>query len=142
MAELLKDMLNRESMLEFALAIRGAYGAFRVDDFLSATMDESWDGLELMARGRHISRCLKVFLPADYREAISVIDKVMPLDVGFAKFSFMDYVEVNGQGEADWDVTMDAFERYTVYASAEFAVRPFIIKHEERMMAQMYACCH
>jgi 3-methyladenine DNA glycosylase AlkC len=29
-------------------------------------------------------------------------------------------------------------ELYTQYSSSEFAVRPFIIKHEKRMMAQMY----
>jgi len=44
-----------------------------------------------------------------------------------------------GQDEKDWDLSMSAMELYTQYASSEFAVRPFIIKHEHRMMEQMYA---
>ena len=57
---------------------------------------------------------------------------------GFCSF-FPDFVEVYGQDEVHWDVSIDALERYTKYASSEIAVRPFIINHEERMMAQMYA---
>ena len=34
---------------------------------------------------------------------------------------------------------MAALERYTVFSSSEFAVRPFIISHEARMMEQMSA---
>jgi 3-methyladenine DNA glycosylase AlkC len=45
---------------------------------------------------------------------------------------------VFGQNETDWDVSIDAMETVTKYASAEFVVRPFIIKNEKRMMAQMY----
>jgi len=57
---------------------------------------------------------------------------------GFAWF-FPIFVEVFGQDEADWDLSMGALERYTPYSSSELAVRPFIIKHEARMMAQMVA---
>jgi len=49
------------------------------------------------------------------------------------------FVELFGQDECNWDISMAALERYTVHASAELAVRPFIIKHEKRMMEQMYA---
>jgi 3-methyladenine DNA glycosylase AlkC len=56
---------------------------------------------------------------------------------GFAWF-FPVFVELYGQDEENWDVSIAALERYTPYASSEMAVRPFIIKHEDRMMAQMY----
>ena len=41
------------------------------------------------------------------------------------------------ENEKYWDISMDAIARYTPYATAEFAVRAFIISHEKRMMAQM-----
>ena len=52
---------------------------------------------------------------------------------------FPDFVEMYGQDERHWDLSMAALERYTRYSTAEFAVRPFIIKHEARMIAQMTA---
>jgi 3-methyladenine DNA glycosylase AlkC len=53
--------------------------------------------------------------------------------------SFNDFVEVYGQDEKNWDLSINAFEKYTMLWSAEFAVRPFIISNEKRMMAQMLA---
>ncbi|MDR2736540.1 MAG: DNA alkylation repair protein [Gracilibacteraceae bacterium] len=139
MAELLKDRLNYESLQEFALAVQSIYKVFQVDAFLMSTMDDAWNDLELIAKGRQISLNLGKYLPADYGAAIGVIDEVITKYDGFVKHCFPDFVEVFGQDESNWDISIAALERYTPYASAEFAVRPFIINHEERMMAQMYA---
>ena len=143
MAELLKNMYNRESLHKLALELQSVYSPFQVDDFLQSVMDETWDSLELKARGRQISLNLGKYLPTDYSEAIGVIDQVIRnygtwLEDLFG-IIFQDFVEVFGQDEADWDISIKAIERYTVHASGEFAVRPFIIKQEERMMAQMRA---
>ena len=139
MAELYKDRLNHETLREFALIIQNAYPAFQVDEFLKTTMDETWDGLELKARSRKICLSLGTYLPSDYETAISIIDDVIAHCDGFFCILFPDFVEVYGQDEHYWDVSIQALERYTHYSSSEWAVRPFIIKHEERMMAQMYA---
>ena len=53
--------------------------------------------------------------------------------------SFPDFVELYGLDDENWELSVSALARYTVFWSAEFAVRPFIIKNEERMMAQMLA---
>lgn len=139
MADPLKDMFNPESLSTFASAIHSVHTPFAVDEFLSSTIDETWDGLELKARGRQISSNLGRYLPADYREAIGVLNEVLTCYEGPCLFCFPDFVEVFGQDEKNWDISIAAIERYTPYASAEFTVRPFIIKYEERMMAQMYA---
>ena len=140
MAELLKNMYNRKSLSELALDIKSAYSAFQADEFLKSTMDKTWDNLELKGRVRQISLNLGKYLPADYNTAISIIDKVVAnCPAGFFGIFFPDFVEVYGQAEKDWDLSISALERYTPYSSSEFAVRPFIINHEERMMAQMYA---
>ncbi|MCL2397318.1 MAG: DNA alkylation repair protein [Defluviitaleaceae bacterium] len=143
MPDLLKNMYSQEYLNKLALDIKAVHNPFKADDFVKSIMDETWDGLELKARGRQITINLGKYLPPNYSEAISIIDKVIAnygswLTDGFAMF-FPDFVEVFGQNEADWDISIAALERYTRHSSAEFAVRPFIINHEERMMAQMYA---
>ena len=137
MAELLKDRLNYDSIREFALTIQSAYSPFQVDEFLKSVMDETWGSLELKARGRKICLNLGEFLPADYCTAIGVIDEVVAKCDGFFCIIFPDFVEVYGQDEIHWDISMKALERYTQYSSSEWAVRLFIIKDEGRMMEQM-----
>ena len=142
MPDLLKNLLNHKLLSEIACDIQSAYNPFQVDAFLKSTMDETWDNLELKDRVYKIAVNLGKYLPQDYATAIGIIDKVVMnygtwLE-GFVWF-FPTFVEIFGQDEKDWDVSMGALERYTRYASSELAVRPFIIKHEKRMMEQMYA---
>jgi hypothetical protein len=66
MSDLLKNMLNHDSLREFALTIQSSYNQFQVNEFLTSIMDETWDGLELMARGRKVSTTLGEYLPKDY----------------------------------------------------------------------------
>ena len=139
MPELLKDRLNPESLREFALYVQAVFDSFQVKDFIKSTLDETWDDLELKARIRQISTNLGKYLPSDYKTAISICDEVIKNSDDFYCFIFPDFVEVYGQNDKDWDISIGALERFTQYGSSEFAVRPFIIKHEKRMMAQMYA---
>ena len=141
MPEPLKNLLNHALLRKLALDIQLVHSPFQVDEFIQSTMDETWNGLELKDRTYKVAANLGTYLPEDYRTAIGIIDKVVLnygtwLD-GFAWF-FPVFVELYGQDEENWDVSIAALERYTPYASSEMAVRPFIIKHEERMMAQMY----
>ena len=142
MPDLLKNRITYEALQEVALDIQTVYNPFEVDEFLASVFDETWGDLELKDRIYKIGSTLGIYLPADYEAAIHIIDKVVMnhgswLD-GMAWF-FPVFVELFGQDEKHWDVSMAALERYNSYASSEMAVRPFIIKHEKRMMAQMYA---
>ena len=141
MPDLIKNIYNCESLSRLASDIQAVYTPFQTAGFLKSTMDETWDGLELKDRIYRISARLGEFLPEDYSAAIGVIDKVVMnygtwLD-GFCGF-FPIFVEVYGQDEANWDISVAALARYTQYSSSELAVRAFIIKDEARMMAQMY----
>ena len=138
MAEAWKDKLNYETVSGFAASLKAEHDAFPVDEFMRSTM-EDWESLELMARGRRITENMQKFLPADYKEAIGIMDRVIKNCDPFFKLCFPTYVELYGTDEENWDISMAAMELYTQYSSSEFAVRPFIINHEERMMAQMIA---
>ncbi|MCL1923719.1 MAG: hypothetical protein FWG15_07700 [Propionibacteriaceae bacterium] len=142
MAEPLKNYYSRDSLKPIVEDIARVYPPFAVEGFLDAVVSEPWDDLELKARIGRISETLRAFLPEDYPSAIAVIDQVVGnngtwLD-GFS-FFFPTFVEKFGVSEEHWDVSVGALERYTPYASAEFAVRPFIVLDQTRMMAQMLA---
>lgn len=140
--EPIKNMLNACSLREGALVIQSVYEPIPVDAFVESTMDETWDGLELKARGRQMTINLKKYLPADYEKCLSIFDKVVEgysSGVFVLGMSFPDFVEVYGQDDTNWELSVAALARYTMLWSAELAVRPFIINSEERMMAQMLA---
>jgi 3-methyladenine DNA glycosylase AlkC len=139
MAEQWKNKLNYESVRGFALTMQSVYEPFPLESFMRTTVDETWESLELMARGRRVTENLRKYLPADYGEAIGIMDRaIMDCDPFFG-LCFPTFVELYGQDEGNWDISMAAMELYTRHSSSEFAVRPFIIRYEERMMAQMYA---
>ncbi len=132
---------NYDSLHDLASRIRAVYPSFQENDFISDIMNETWDALELKARMRQITVNLGRYLPTDYKQAIGVINQVIDgYPAGhndYALIFFPDFVEVYGQDECHWDLSISAIEKYTPLSTAEFAVRPFIIKHEARMMKQM-----
>lgn len=141
MAERMKDVYSETALRALATDLASVCATFQAEAFLQSILDDGWDSLELKGRILHISASLGRFLPAEYPEAIAVIDRVVThygsWQEGFVGF-FPAFVEMFGQEEAHWDISIAALARYTPYASSEFAVRAFIVKHEERMMAQMY----
>ncbi|MCL1863778.1 MAG: DNA alkylation repair protein [Defluviitaleaceae bacterium] len=137
MADLLKDWYNRETLTEFAKAVKNVNLPFLSENFVDDVLAEPWSDMEFMARGRKISTTLGKYLPDNYPDAIDVVKKIVTNYDGAIIFCLIDFVEVYGLDVAYWDITIDAMEFLTQYASAEFAVRPWIINYEERMMAQM-----
>lgn len=132
---------NYDSIHQLALNMKTVYHSFQVDDFVEDIMDDTWNELELKARMRQITINMGKYLPTDYEQALGIIDQVVG---GFpaglndnALIYFPDFIEVYGQDECNWDLSMAAIERYTLSSTAEFVVRPFIMRNEERMMAQM-----
>lgn len=142
MAEPMKNRYyNRNSICMLASRIKTAYPSLPLDDLVNDILDETWDALELKARIRRITNVLGKYLPSDYGQALDILDEVVAYyqagNVDPGLLYFPDFVEVYGQAEQHWGLSMGALGRYTKYSTSEFAVRPFIIGHEERMMAQM-----
>jgi 3-methyladenine DNA glycosylase AlkC len=138
MPEALKETLFSQQVVEkFAGSIAGAHPAFDRTDFLQKVFDSSWNGLELKARMRHMTLCLKQTLPEDYRTALDILRKAAELMTtgGFVCMVFCDFAALYGLD--DWDVSLPALGQFTCLCSAEYAVRPFIIQNQERMLAQM-----
>ncbi len=139
MPEPLKNLFNEHSIGALAEAMERAYPAFDCPAFMASVFDQNWQTLELKARMRHVTTCLRPRLPNRYAEALDVLRAAAASGAlfGFEAMIFPDFVEVYGL--KNWDASLPALEQFTRIASAEFAVRPFIAEDPDRMMAQMLA---
>ncbi|QDV50939.1 DNA alkylation repair protein [Gimesia fumaroli] len=135
MAKLLKDHFDRNYLSRLADEIQKHEPSFPKRKMLSFVFDAEWEQRELKQRMRHISYAMREFLPVDYETALKVLMQAAPQFGGFEAMFFPDFVEVFGLDE--WDLSLPALEHFTEYSSSEFAVRPFILQDQKRMMRQM-----
>jgi 3-methyladenine DNA glycosylase AlkC len=137
MGEALKDIYSKEFLNNFAAKVQSAYSIFDKNGFLGSVMDSSWEELTLKARIRKISKTLGEYLPVSYEEALEILFSIDESCVGFPYLFFPDFVEVYGQADENWELSINALERFTEKSSSEFAVRSFIMKDTKRMMLKM-----
>lgn len=137
MAEALKDIYNEVFLRDFAAKVHSAYIAFDKESFVKEVMSGDWVNLALKQRIRKISVTLGGLLPPSYGKALTVLSAIEDSCTGFSYLFFPDFVELFGQSEEHWEISMQALESFTTRSSAEFAVRPFILRDPERMMRQM-----
>jgi len=138
MAEPLKNMYNAAFMDDLGAAVKAEYSQFDDAAFINAVFDNTWDDLELKARMRHITTTLHALLPSDYPEAVQILRRASfrMSKYSFETMIFPDFVEVYGLDH--WEDSIAAMEQFTQQSSAEFAVRPFIVKYDVQMMTQMH----
>jgi 3-methyladenine DNA glycosylase AlkC len=133
----IKELLNEETVGNLAHAVQRAYAGFNRDAFLGHVFDADWPSRELKERIRHITVVLHDLLPVEYRTGLGVLRQAMPQVEGIVQWVFTDYVEVYGLD--DWQASISALEEFTERMSAEFAIRPFIVRYPARTLAQMLA---
>lgn len=137
MAEPLKNMYDQRFFDDLTEAFKQVYSAFDSERFLGSIYDDAWEERPLKARMRYITTALRGVLPDDYRAALGIMRDAAPLlsQYTFQVIFFPDFVELYGLD--DWEASLPALEVFTQYSSAEFAVRPFILRDAPRMMEQM-----
>lgn len=135
MAKLLKDHFDRDYLGRLAEEIAKYEPAFPKQKMLSYVFDRAWEQRELKQRMRHISSAMHEYLPQDYAAALTILKQAAPQFSGFEAMFFPDFVEVYGLDA--WDLSLPALAHFTEYSSSEFAVRPFILQDQKRMMRQM-----
>ncbi len=138
MAEPLKNLYNEAF---FALLIQDFqvhHKTFDADAFKSLVFDKAWPQRELKDRMRHISVSLHRLLNMPFADTVELFKKVISQREGYSleRMFFPDYVEVYGQDELE--VGLDALAFFTTYASSEFAIRPYILKHQDLVLERMF----
>lgn len=132
MPSALKDLYTPELIRSLADALKGVHPTFNVQRFVKSVLNDSWPSLELKQRMRHITECTHGALALPYPAAVSLLRKIAPKFNGFIAMFFPDFVEV--YGESDYKLSLEALHDFTRYSSSEFAIRPFIIRHEKETM--------
>nr|WP_054957561.1 DNA alkylation repair protein [Paenibacillus dakarensis] len=135
MRESLKELFSETFIESVADKVKAQYPAFHKERFQTLVQDESWETEEFKQRIRHIARALTETLPPSYEEALHVLYEVAPECKGLEGLFVPDYVELNGLN--NFERSIQALEYFTAFSSAEFAVRPFIIQEQDRMLARM-----
>lgn len=147
----LKTLLDRDAIdcLSHNLAL--AHTAFDREGFRrDARM--GLEPLAILQRGQHLADVLRRHLPAAYDEAVAVLLRSLtpPLsrtdDLGLGVFFYLPHVcfvarygldAEQNEGRDPFDTSMRAQYEITRRFSAEFSIRPFLIRWPERTLARL-----
>lgn len=133
----LKDAFDPAFVAKLGQACKTLQSDFNETAFLKAALPKNWADFSLKARMRHLSIQLGAHLKGDFPQQLQVILALAPQFNSLAGMLFPDFVEVHGQ--ADPNRSIPALAQLTQHFSSEFAVRPFLQQHPERMLQQHLA---
>lgn len=144
-SKLFKDIFFKPGFIkEFGDALASVLPEFDKKAFEKKVFDDDWQHKELKQRTRHIVHVLHQLLPKDFTKAVKIIVNTVAhlrkqgiKEVSFGYMALPEYIEVYGLEH--YKESVQAIEYITQFMSCEFAVRPFIIKYEDKMMKQMLA---
>jgi 3-methyladenine DNA glycosylase AlkC len=147
MPEALKHFFSTDLVRRLAGEIQRVAPSFRARAFVKAATT-GLDDLELLDRGRHLSRSLAAHLPPDYPEAVDVLLRSLGpehatdelVGLGMAPFFYLPHtLFVAERGLDHFEISMRAQYELTKRFSAESSIRPFIAKYPERTFAVLRA---
>ena len=132
---LLKDILGPQALTVIADAGTLASPRFDRISFLDAASD-GLDALSIMERVRHVADSLRPALPPDYGDAVVIVRAMAPrLTHGFQAVAVTEFVARHGLD--DVELSMEALADLTRFGTAEFAIRPFLVRDSARTLAVM-----
>ena len=151
----LKDAYSPSFVRDVAKRLSAACVDFDRAGFEASVLDATWPNLEFKGRMLRLAEGLDCALPHDFPAALTVVDAWIA-GYGDAERQGADRTTTTGFDallglfvpsfverraardiEAHWDLAMEALARYTPHASAEFAVRPFLIHDQARALVHM-----
>lgn len=135
MAEPFKNSYNKELIDRIAKALKIEHKNFDTKLFNETVINNAWESKELKERMRHIAVSLNTVLDLPFLESLNILTKIANKFNGWAVITFIDFVEVYGLEY--YNESVKALGYLAQFSSSEFAVRPFIIKYPDKMMAQM-----
>ncbi|HSM21314.1 MAG TPA: DNA alkylation repair protein, partial [Rubrivivax sp.] len=142
MAEPFKNLINPALVHAAASPLQRAWPAFDMEHFLALACT-GLEALEMKARAMQVCAALEATLPTDFHRAAGVIEAALapplpadaatsPSDLaaglhGWILWSAGEYIARHGQG--DPQRALAALHALTQRFTAEFAIRPFIVRH-------------
>jgi 3-methyladenine DNA glycosylase AlkC len=147
----LKYLLGAEAVDCLVQNILLVYPKFNEDTF-RRTASNGLEPLGILDRGQHLARALRQSLPEKFSTAVEILlaSLTPPLtqtdNLGLAVFFYLPHVcfiaeyglepEENG-GQDSFEISMKAQYELTKRFSAEFSIRPFLIRQQERTLSRL-----
>jgi len=147
----LKHLLGSEAVECLAHNISLVYPQFDAVAFSGAALD-SLEPLGILDRGQKLAQALRQYLPGKYAAAIEILlaSLTPPLtrtdELGLAVFFYLPHVcfvaeyglePEENDGEDPFEVSMEAQYQLTKRFSAEFSIRQFLIREQERTLSRL-----
>ena len=136
MAEPLKDRFLQPPFLEaFGASMIRVYAEWSQRDFLNHIYSPEWEAMELKERMKQVSLAVGKCLPQNFERAVEILKAASDGKESFDGLVYSEFVLHHGQDHPN--IALDALELFTQLGSAEFAIRPFILKYEKLTMKRM-----
>jgi 3-methyladenine DNA glycosylase AlkC len=147
----LGDLLGRGAIECLAHNISLVHPKFDGKSFQAAAL-EGLKPLAILQRGHHLARALRAHLPERYTDAIEILIRSLtpPMtdtdDLGLGGFFYLPHVSFvatygldaeQNAGRDPFEVSMRAQYEITRRFTAEFSLRPYLIKWPERTVARL-----
>jgi 3-methyladenine DNA glycosylase AlkC len=147
----LKTLLDREAIDCLAHNLKLVHAAFDAAAF-RRTAFSGLEPLGILQRGQHLAAALRAHLPQRYSEAIAILLRSLTPphtatdDLGLGVFFYLPHVcfvsryglDPAGNGGLDpFEISLRAQYELTRRFSAEFSIRPFIVRWPGRTLARL-----
>ena len=146
----LKDELfNPVKVEKIALEIQTIYPLFDKNSFKKTTLDK-FPQLQLKERISHIATTLHIYLPSNYKKALSILLDSLPqaldtkkTDNDFGDFiyaTYAEFVRIYGCTKESINTSLDALKTISQRFSVEFAIRDFINNFPMQTLQMLEEC--
>ncbi len=141
-----KELFNRAVVEDVSTHIKRRWSGFDAKGFIDHALKD-FQKLEMKARANQIAAALVAHMPTDVPRALKIlISSLRPLDKngapiadaskGIAKMAVWPMAEYVARVGMDHpNAAFAALRELTIRSTAEFAVRPFIVKHPKKAQA-------
>lgn len=130
--QLWKDFLDKRAVSKFASQIAEVHPLFKKDKYIEAVLSDGFLKLELKQRIDKLAVTLKDFLPESYDKAVQILIGAAPKVKMFENWALTTYVQMFGLDK--FETSVMALEELTKYGTSEFAIRPYMIQHTDKML--------
>ncbi|MCO4818267.1 MAG: hypothetical protein KC517_01495 [Bacteroidetes bacterium] len=141
MSTALKDRYNLSFFKTFETALHEVTPKVDTSHLFTQILTDEFKEFELKQRMYHVTKVLHDVLDKDFpiacNQLVQVTEALKQLGIG-ENFEYMflpDFVATYGLN--DFNTSMETLAKITSFTSAEFAVRPFIIKYPNKAIAKM-----
>jgi len=143
--KLFKDYFDVALAQRMAAMITAVHPQFPTDAFVNQIAPQL-NGLEMKQRSTVFVQALRDHLPAGFANAWAVLEAALGAELpdedgafkdGWHHWPIAQFIETFGL--EDFDVGVRAMREITKRHTAEFAIRPFLIHHQDKMLAILHA---